>query len=298
MAAKSLLNLPRDQPLPLPAPRAPLAFPRLALAARTSQPPSARRCLRRGHPPGDGPQSQHQPGMGNGGRGYKAWQRSLERSGGFPGLGMPGGRWRLRRCPAQPGAGATEGSGAPSCAGRDLLTLPPPRPPGRLVGTNTSCSGPGPRSWPGGGGGALPKRPQGRSSGFPQAHTRGRPGAALGPLPAVVGGGGPVCVRGWGGGGGGLVRVVTCPESSRGRRAAPCVWKSEAASACETMCVGSGSVLRGRRCACACVGNPELVRSPVRVSVSVCGCVTEPGCEKGNVRGPRRVSQLRGAANV
>lgn len=86
------------------------------------------------------------------------------------------------------------GERSPGLRGAGPADPSSPRPPGRLVGTNTSCSGPEPRSWPGGGGGALPKRPQGRSSGFPQAHTRGRPGAALGPLPAAVSSEGPVCV--------------------------------------------------------------------------------------------------------
>ncbi|XP_037985065.1 sensor histidine kinase AruS-like [Motacilla alba alba] len=178
---------------------------------------------------------------------------------------MPGGRWRLRRRPARPGAGDTAGSGAPGCAVRDLLTLPPParRPSGgnkhKLFRTGAAQLA---RRWRR----SAAKEAAGKVLGFPaSAHTR-PPGRGAGTAPSRPERRGPrACVpRGARGGGVGRVRVVTCPESSRGRRAAPCVWNSEAASACETMCVGSGSAageaarvcLRGTPCACAtaCAG--------------------------------------------
>lgn len=266
-------------------------FPGRFWQRRTSRPPSARRCLPRGHPPGAPPRAAASIGLGT--------ESGTGRGDVGAGRGCPRGGDARRQ---------VEPPLAPGCAARGRLTLlpPPPRRHGRLVGTNTSCSGPGPRSWPGGGGGALPKGPRGRSSGFPQAHTHTRPlghgaggrprwGGGGGRLPAAPGvsGGGRVCVCvcvgvcGW----------RRCPGSSRGRRAAPCV----------EVCGGERLRDVGRG------GTGSVVRVPAWETLSVCdgggrgGGISvsvrgkSPGVREGTrgcVRAPGRVSRVREAASV
>lgn len=71
-------------------------------------------------------------------------------------MGVPRSGDARQQVEAAPLPRAARGGGhcgerSPGLRGARPADLSSPRPPGRLVGTNTSCSGPGPRSWPGGG---------------------------------------------------------------------------------------------------------------------------------------------------